>query len=45
VNDMAMLELVSMRDMSFKLISIFCMMGAFVGALGSVISIQKYLRV
>ncbi|HHV28492.1 permease-like cell division protein FtsX [Acetivibrio mesophilus] len=44
-NDMAMLELVSMGDMSFQLISTFCMLGAFVGALGSVISIQKYLRV
>ena len=45
VNDMAMLELVSMGDMSFQLISTFCLIGAFVGALGSVISIQKYLRV
>lgn len=44
-DEMSMLQLVSMGDMSFQLISVFCLLGSFVGALGSVISIQKYLRV
>lgn len=45
LEDFSMIKFISMRDIASDLITLFCLIGAFVGALGSAISIRKYLRV
>ncbi|HPD00430.1 MAG TPA: permease-like cell division protein FtsX [Acetivibrio sp.] len=44
-NDFLMVKLVGMNDVGFQLILLTCVLGALVGASGSVLSIRKYLRV
>jgi len=39
------LQMVSIDGIRFQIISYFCLLGTFVGALGSVLSLRKYLRV
>ncbi|NLP13284.1 MAG: ABC transporter permease [Clostridium sp.] len=44
-SDFLMVNLVGMNDVGFQLIFMSCLLGALVGASGSIISIRKYLRV